>query len=230
MERSLTNYHVVGDIDKGELYNKDGVAFVAINPTNLKGLPTWLYEAEVLRADQELDLALLKITAFMESKDPLPQALGLVTMDVADSDALNIGDELDVIGFPGIGGDTVTYTEGTVAGFLDEDRNGIFEWIKTDAEVNHGNSGGLAVNAEGLMVGVPTAGVSDSEAAGKISLIRPINMAMPLVKSSAPVQSSTCRSTDSSIRKVRPSIPWCSPSGSTATTSLKALEAASTAA
>ena len=150
----------------------------------------------MLRADQELDLALLKITAFMESKDPLPQALGLVTMDVADSDALNIGDELDVIGFPGIGGDTVTYTEGTVAGFLDEDRNGIFEWIKTDAEVNHGNSGGLAVNGEGLMVGVPTAGVSDSEAAGKISLIRPINMAMPLVNLSAPVQSSTCRSTD----------------------------------
>ena len=59
------------------------------------------------------------------SKDPLPQALGLVAMDVADSDALNIGDELDVIGFPGIGGDTVTYTEGTVAGFLDEDNNGI---------------------------------------------------------------------------------------------------------
>ena len=192
----LTNYHVVGDVDKGELYNKDGVAFIAINPTNLKGLPTWQYEAEVVRADQELDLALLKITGFMESKDPLPQALGLVTMDVADSDALNIGDELDVIGFPGIGGDTVTYTEGTVAGFLDEDRNGIFEWIKTDAEVNHGNSGGLAVNAEGLMVGVPTAGVSDSEAAGKISLIRPINMAMPLVKLSAPVQASTCRSTD----------------------------------
>ena len=179
----LTNYHVVGDVDKGELYNKDGIAFIAINPTNLKGLPTWKYEAEVVRADPELDLALLKITGFMESKDPLPQALGLVTMDVANSDALNIGDELDVIGFPGIGGDTVTYTEGTVAGFLDEDRNGIFEWIKTDAEVNHGNSGGLAVNAEGLMVGVPTAGVSDSEAAGKISLIRPINMAMPLVKS-----------------------------------------------
>ena len=192
----LTNYHVVGDVDKGELYNKDGVAFIAINPTNLKGLPTWKYEAEVVRADPELDLALLKVTAFMESTDPLPQSLGLVTMDVANSDALNIGDELDVIGFPGIGGDTVTYTEGTVAGFLDEDRNGIFEWIKTDAEVNHGNSGGLAVNDQGLMVGVPTAGVSDSEAAGKISLIRPINMAMPLVKLSAPVQASSCRSLD----------------------------------
>ena len=47
------------------------------------------------------------------------------------------------------------------------------------------------------MIGVPTAGVSDAEAAGKISLIRPINLAQSLIKlGSAPVQSSsssTCR-------------------------------------
>lgn len=188
----LTNYHVVGDIDREEMYNSNGLVFVAINPTNLKGLPTWKYEAEVQRADPEMDLALIKITGLMESDDPLPASLGLISIELANSDEVSIGDEVDVIGFPGIGGDTVTYTEGSVSGFLDEDNNDVFEWIKTDAEVNHGNSGGLAINADGLMIGVPTAGVSDAEAAGKISLIRPINLAESLIKlGSAPVQSST---------------------------------------
>ena len=178
----LTNFHVMGDPDRGTLFNRDGVAFVAVNPASLKGLPTWLYQAEVVRADPTLDLALLKVTGYLEGNDPLPSSLGLVSIDLGNSDQLAIGDELSVIGFPGIGGDTVTFTQGKVSGFLDEDRNNVFEWIKTDAEVNHGNSGGLAIDEAGHMVGVPTAGVSDVEAAGKISLIRPINLARPLVQ------------------------------------------------
>lgn len=178
----LTNFHVVGDVERGSLYNRDGVAFIAVNPPNLKGLPTWLYQAELLKADPNLDLALLKITGYMEGNNPLPKDLALVTMDLGNSEDVTIGDELSVVGFPGIGGDTVTFTQGRVAGFLDEDSNGEFEWIKTDAEVNHGNSGGLAIDANGAMIGVPTAGYSDPEAAGKISLVRPINLAAPLLR------------------------------------------------
>ena len=44
---------------------------------------------------------------------------------------------------------------------MDEDRNGIYEWIKTDAELNHGNSGGLSTDDQGRFVGVPTAGNTD---------------------------------------------------------------------
>ena len=189
----LTNFHVVGDIDRRTLYNQDGLAFIAVNPTNLKGLPTWLYTAEVIQANPTLDLALLRLTGYLDSSSPLPEKLAVVSMDLADSDSVNIGDELSVIGFPGIGGDTVTFTQGKVSGFLDEDRDNVFEWIKTDAEVNHGNSGGLAINQEGLMIGVPTAGVSDVEAAGKISLVRPINLARTLIGLGAlPTNTSSC--------------------------------------
>ena len=38
-----------------------------------------------------------------------------------------------------------------------------FPYIKTDTEINHGNSGGTAINAAGELIGVPTAGWLDKE-------------------------------------------------------------------
>jgi S1-C subfamily serine protease len=36
-------------------------------------------------------------------------------------------------------------------------------WIKTDARVIHGNSGGAAVNSEGRLIGIPTKVVADDQ-------------------------------------------------------------------
>jgi len=177
----LTNFHVMGDVKTGKLYNKQGLAFIAVNPQDLKGLPTWTYQAVMAKGDPKIDLAVLKVSAPFKGGS-LPKNLGLVTISLADSDTVEVGDEVSAIGYPGIGGDSVTYTRGTIAGFLDEDEDGVNDWFKTDAEVNHGNSGGLAVNADGEMIGIPTAGVTDVEAAGKISLIRPVNRALALLK------------------------------------------------
>lgn len=193
----LTNFHVMGDVERGKLYNRKGQAFIALNPTSLKGAPTWTYVAELVKGDPDLDLALLKVIGYMDSDQPVPESLPVTAMELGDSEAASIGDELSVIGFPGLGGDTVTFTQGKVAGFLDEDNNGVFEWIKTDAEVNHGNSGGLAIDESGKMIGVPTAGYSDVEAAGKISLVRPINLALPLLRAAlagepVPAPSDSC--------------------------------------
>ncbi|MFO7630973.1 MAG: trypsin-like peptidase domain-containing protein, partial [Caldilinea sp.] len=104
--------------------------------------------------------------------------LGLTAPPHGDSDELLPGDRLAVIGYPGLGGATVTYTEGVVSGFLDEDSDGEFEWIKTDTQVNPGNSGGLAIDGAGNFIGVPTAGYSRSDVAGKISLVRPAAIAL----------------------------------------------------
>jgi S1-C subfamily serine protease len=54
-------------------------------------------------------------------------------------------------------------------------------WIKTDAEINPGNSGGMAINERGELIGVPTIVVSGREVTGKIGVIRPINLAYPLI-------------------------------------------------
>ncbi len=170
----LTNYHVMGDTDKAELYNPDGLAYIAVNPPDLRSAPVIKYTAKMLKGSADLDLAVLRITGLADSaKARLPKNLGLVAVDRGNSDDLLPGDPIGVIGFPGLGGSTVTFTDGVVSGFLDENDDGLYDWIKTDTEVNPGNSGGLAIDQQGDFVGVPTAGNTNADVAGKISLIRP---------------------------------------------------------
>ncbi len=173
----LTNFHVVGDPRTGRLYNAKGTIYVAISPADLKGPPQVRYIAEVAKSDPRLDLALLKIRATRDGK-ALPGDLGLTTIPVGDSDSVAIGDEISVIGFPGLGGDTVTFTKGSVSGFLAAEG-----WIKTDAEINSGNSGGAAVNRAGQLVGIPSAAATETtRVPGKIGLVRPVNLAKGLIE------------------------------------------------
>ncbi len=176
----LTNYHVMGEVETRTLYNDTGYAGIAVNPTNLRGAPVLRYAAVLVAGDPVLDLALLRIVGLLEDTNaPLPNNLGLTVIEVGDSEELQIGDEVNAFGFPSIGGDTVTFTSGTISGFLDEDKDGYSEWLKVDLNINHGNSGGLATNEQGQMIGVPTAGVMDM---GMIGLVRDGNLAMDFVK------------------------------------------------
>lgn len=67
--------------------------------------------------------------------------------------AVNVGDHLSVLGYPGVGGDTLTITDGIVSGF--EFDYGT-RYIKTSAKIEHGNSGGIAIKDSGCVVGIPT--------------------------------------------------------------------------
>lgn len=179
----LTNFHVMGDVDKQELYNSDGIAMIAVNPTNLRGQPIWKYHATLVKGSPTLDLAVVKIDGLLDNEEaPLPDNLGLAPITIGDSEAVQIGDEIDIFGFPGIGQETVTYTKGSISGFVDENKDDVVDWFKTDAMVAHGNSGGLATDDKGQMIGIPTAGITDEDAATSISLIRPVDLALPLVR------------------------------------------------
>lgn len=177
----LTNFHVVGDKETGQLHNRDGVIYIAVSPSDLKGQPEVRYVAELVQSDLKQDLALLKIRALQDGR-ALPADLGLTALPVGDSDTVSIGDELSIIGFPGLGGDTVTFTKGSVAGFLSAEG-----WIKTDAEINSGNSGGAAINSAGELVGIPSAAATadgsgaETQVPGKIGLVRPVNLARRLI-------------------------------------------------
>ncbi len=178
----LTNMHVVADTDTKEFYNSEKAAGIAIT-TDLRAMPQMTFLAQFVRGDFDLDLALIQIVAYVDG-DPLPSDLSLPVMPMGDSDDVNevdIGLPIYVIGFPGLGGGSVTFTEGVVAGFLEAGVVDDWTWIKTDAEVNKGNSGGAAISQGGTLIGVPTLGVSDPETAGKLSLIRPINEAKDLI-------------------------------------------------
>src|SRR4030065_1371770 len=80
----------------------------------------------------------------------------LASSTLGDSDQVEIGDHLRVLGYPGIGGETITFTEGAVSGFTSERAVEGRAWIKTDATIAGGTSGGMAVNSAGQLIGVPT--------------------------------------------------------------------------
>ena len=155
----ITNFHVIGDKKTGKSYNNEGWAAIAINWNNPSDAPDTLYICDVIKTSAPLDLALLKPRALLKNgqAQALPADLVFPFLSVGNSDAMKIGDPIAVLGFPGLGGDTPTFTRGTISGFLLDDDNGIDKgWFKTDAEINPGNSGGMAINSKGELIGVPT--------------------------------------------------------------------------
>lgn len=171
----LTNYHVVRDGKSGKPYNSRDLIYVAVIGNDPSKPPDRIFRAQVIALNSKLDLALLKLSA-QKDGSALPTGMNLTPIRVGDSDLVQINEEIRVIGFPDIGGNTVTASRGIVSGFL-ENRT----WIKTDTEVNPGNSGGAAVNAAGELIGIPTRIVSDRTITGKIGYIRPINLAKEIL-------------------------------------------------
>lgn len=195
----LTNAHVVDDRN-GEY---DQLA-VAIAPKSDEPAQI-VYLADIAAVDYVLDLAVVRITSDLNG-NKVDERFPFV--DIGDSDQVEIGDEIRILGFPGIGGDTITFTKGAVSGFTADRSVGGRAWIKTDATIAGGNSGGLAVNAAGQLIGVPTIvgsgadtqnfvdcryvadsngdGTIDSDddcvpVGGFINGIRPVNLAQPLI-------------------------------------------------
>lgn len=143
----LTNAHVIDN----RLSEYDALAVGITHETDQA--PETEYLAELVAADFALDLALVQIT---EPIDGAPAPGGFPVVRIGDSDALEIGDDIRILGYPGIGGETITFTNGSVSGFTAERSVGNRAWIKTDATIAGGNSGGLAVNEAGEIIGVPT--------------------------------------------------------------------------
>lgn len=170
--------------------------------------PAVSYFAQVVAKEPRLDLAVLQIVA--DVKGRRVRNLNLPAVPIGDSDKLDLGDKLSIIGYPGIGGQTVTFTSGNVSGFSADPRatRDARGWIKTDATISGGNSGGTAVTEDGILVGIPTqaaagSGVTPVDArpvidtnrdgrvdhrdtpmsiGGFINGLRPVKLAVPLLQ------------------------------------------------
>ena len=115
------------------------------------------YKATVVGTDASSDLAVIKVNA--------PSSL-LHPLALADSDSVQVGDDVVAIGSPfGLEG---TLTSGIVSALhrdiTSPNNFTITDTIQTDAAINHGNSGGVLLNTDGKVVGV-TAQI-DSESGG----------------------------------------------------------------
>ncbi|MCP4226175.1 MAG: trypsin-like peptidase domain-containing protein, partial [Actinomycetia bacterium] len=134
----LTNAHVV---------TRDSVCdFVSLGisvTADANRPPEMLYLAEPLVYNNDVDLAVIRVTQAVGDNIVLPDLFPALV--VGDSDALSIGDDVRVLGYPEIGGETITLTNGAVSGFPAP--AGIREraLTKTDATTAGGNRGGAAV-------------------------------------------------------------------------------------
>ena len=151
----LTNNHVIKDADDITVGFSDGRT----------------YNATVVGADPETDIAVLKV----DVNDLTPLKLG-------DSDNLRVGQFVIAAGTPF--GLTSTITTGVVSA-KGRSRVGINDYenfIQTDAAINPGNSGGPLVNLKGEVIGVNSAILSRAGGNIGIGFAIPINLARSIEK------------------------------------------------
>lgn len=149
----MTNNHVVANVDEIVVLLYDG-----------RDVP-----AKIVGTDPDTDLAILKID--VDQLQPI---------SIGDAMDAKIGDVVLAIGNPyGLG---QAVTQGIISA---TGRNGLglntFEnFIQTDADINPGNSGGALVDVYGNLLGINTAKLDRSGAAG-MSFAIPVNEAQKVL-------------------------------------------------
>ncbi|NJL74196.1 MAG: trypsin-like serine protease [Saprospiraceae bacterium] len=148
----ITNFHVIQGADRAQVTFADQT--------------TW--DAKVVGAAPEKDLAVLKIDIDANQLKPIP---------IGNSDNLRVGQFAYAIGNP-FGLDQ-TLTTGIVSALGREIESvggvTIKDVIQTDAAINPGNSGGPLLNSSGELIGVNTAIYSPSGAYAGIGFSIPVD-------------------------------------------------------
>lgn len=152
----ITNAHVV----------EDAVSVIIVDQDMNE------YDAVVIGADSQTDLAVLKI-----------EASGLVACEFGKSGELRIGELAVAIGNP-LGFELYgTMTSGIISGLNRTITIGENEMtlIQTNASINSGNSGGPLIDAYGRVIGITSAKVASTYGEG-LGFAIPIDEALPIIE------------------------------------------------
>ncbi len=173
----ITNNHVI----------EGGDDFAIMMVADRREPPELRYFASVIGASENPDFALLQIDRDADGRSIDPNTLNMPFIPFA-STPVDLGDEIHVFGFPGIGEGYLVLTQGTITTIQNGDLNGrrIPVWNQTDAEISPGNSGGLAVNNAGEMVGIPTAVLSEERTGGRLGGLIPLETILTLLELDLP--------------------------------------------
>lgn len=155
----LTNFHVVRQAEEIVVSFPDGRNLIA----------------EVVGADRDADLAVLKIPG----SDDLP------VITIGNVEEARIGDVVLAIGNPINIGQTVTQGIISATGRYGLGVSVYENFIQTDAAINPGNSGGALVNTNGELLGINTAIVNqnnDGTSITGIGFAIPSNIAVSIME------------------------------------------------
>lgn len=145
----ITNFHVVKGADEIQISLTDGRS----------------YQATLVGADPEVDIAVLSI-----------DAQSLTQLKLRDSDAVRVGDFVVAIGNPFGLGQTITTGIVSALGRSGLGIEGYENFIQTDASINPGNSGGALVDLNGDLIGINTAIIAPGGGNVGIGFAIPTNM------------------------------------------------------
>lgn len=149
----VTNYHVVADHNSAKIRFADQRVF----------------EADVVGASPEHDLAVLQLRDMADSPPPV---------QIGSSSDLRVGQKVFAIGNP-FGLDH-TLTSGIISALrrsIDAEEGGSMDGlIQTDAAINPGNSGGPLLDSAGRLIGVNVAIYSPSGASAGIGFAIPVDV------------------------------------------------------
>ena len=121
----ITNYHVVADSTDLEIILNDGTK----------------HKARLIQYNKDADLVLLKI-----------EKNGFIPFSITESESINIGKDIYVIGTPTAQDLSQTLSKGIISSFRKQSNGS--KIIQTDASINRGNSGGPMVDKNGKLLGV----------------------------------------------------------------------------
>jgi hypothetical protein len=162
----LTNAHIIPENAYDDVYVDDTLCLVTL-PDPITGSPKEIYEAYPIlipELSEEYDLAFMQIhdvyydfeegIAYGEYPKKFPV---FIDGRLCSDDYVKLGEPVKIYGYPSIsGGYALTITDGVVSSILVDE--GL---IVTSAKISYGNSGGLAVDQNGCMIGIPSMVVSD---------------------------------------------------------------------
>ncbi len=153
----VTNNHVVEGAHKIQAVFSDGTT----------------RDASVLGHNVSSDLAVVQV-----------DATGLATIELGDSEQVQVGDDVVAIGNALALQGGLSVTRGIISGLHREvgtNSGGALEdVIQTDAAINPGNSGGPLVDAQGRVIGINTA-IADPGSAQNVGFAIPISNAKAII-------------------------------------------------
>lgn len=177
----VTNYHVV-----------EGATNLSVT-----FIDDETYEAFLCGYDENIDLAVIKVDSSTLSDSTKSQ---LNVMEIGDSNALQVGEQVVAIGNALGYGQSVTTgivsaVNRTMHNETKDSSESLFRnselndtsstsigYIQTDAAINPGNSGGALIDMDGKLIGINTAKISSTDVEG-IGYAIPISQVLDLIKS-----------------------------------------------
>jgi serine protease Do len=176
----LTNRHVVSGDNE--------VTVAVLVDVNEPAMP--MFRAGLRAFSATYDLALFQVTSDLDGRPVSagmllsgdhPSGYVLPRLTMAPSDrAMGRGETISILGYPGLADNELVYTTGTIASVQMQDVGGerVAGWYRTNGEMSPGNSGGVALDQQGRVIGIPTAVHTEQTTGGRLGSLLATPLAM----------------------------------------------------